>query len=88
MHPVRPCYCVGRVYYSIVNTADQGVRKVAQISYPGLTNEVEVLNADGNNLSSLAGLERYPALIQVSKQNCVRQSRDNNLFIQYSIFNE
>lgn len=46
---------------------DQRVSKISHITCPSPRNEVAVLNADGNNLSTLSGIECYPALIQVRK---------------------
>lgn len=46
--------------------ADQRLSKVSRVTCSAPRSEVAVLNVDGNNLSTLMGVESYTALIQVS----------------------
>lgn len=44
---------------------DQRLSKISRVTCPGPRNEVAALTLDGNNLSTLTGVESYAALIQV-----------------------
>ena len=46
---------------------DQRLCKVSRITCPGPRNEVAVLSVDGNNLSTLNGIDAYTSLTQVTR---------------------
>lgn len=55
-----------KAFLKFSHLADQRLSKISRVSCPGPRNEVAVLNVDGNNLSTLGGVEAYARLIQVA----------------------